>query len=110
MCVFFKISAIPIVESIQGISNPLLSGNIKIYDTDLTILTGIYARCQPSVCTIVFKCFPKFLINVKCILCLGGMPAAPVGTKCSISVHDKGGATREYGRDLMNHKGTSFIK
>lgn len=91
----FLISAILIVESMKGTSNPLLSGNTKIYETDLTVLIGIHAGCQPSVCTIVFECFPKFLINIKSSLCLSGIPTAPVGTNCRILVYDKEGATGE---------------
>ena len=62
VCLFvclFLISGILAVVSRRGvIFNPLLSGNIKIYKTDLIFLIGIHARCQPSVCTIIFKCFP----------------------------------------------------
>ena len=84
------------MESMKCISNPpLSSGNTNIYGTDLTVLIEIHAGCQPSVCTIVFKCFPKFLTNIKSSLCLSGIPTAPVGTHCGILVYDKEGATRE---------------
>ena len=58
--IFFLISQMLIVRSIRGVILKLpLSGNSKIYEVDLTFLIGIRARCQPSVCTIIFKCFPS---------------------------------------------------
>lgn len=55
----FLISGMLTVISIRGvILNPPLTGNSKIYEADLTFLIGIHARCQPSVCTIILKCFP----------------------------------------------------
>lgn len=59
---FVLISGMLIVESVSGvISNSALSGNSKIYEIYLTVLTGIHVRCQPRVCIVVFKCLSNIL-------------------------------------------------
>lgn len=58
----FLMSGMLIIESVSGvITNAVLSGNIKIYKIDITVLQGIPPRCQPSRCMIILKCFSVFL-------------------------------------------------
>lgn len=65
---FFVISGMLIEESLRGIiSNLQLSGNIKIYETDLTVLIGIMLLVDVNlVCApLSLNAFQHFLINVK---------------------------------------------